>query len=216
MRYTEQTRNPYQYYLNALKTAVYSMANGNDKIAAAFYKDELKAIDELNNDLPSVQAQPNHPERLMRTAEYISEFIFRNALTIKSFDKTDITPCYAVEYYTYDFEEQFNTDKPYYRNEYGDYDKKMNRFWSLVRSQPASKDLLTKPDQLGYYNAINFDEITKSLKYSIKTYYSTHPDLLGNVSPDEEFQTEFGKLLGKITTEIAQKKTNRNSYYRSF
>lgn len=212
MKYVEQTQNPYQYYLKTLKNAIYSMANNNSDVADKFYKDELLAIEELNNDLPSVHIQPNHPTRLLRTAEYISEFIFRTALTIKSHNKVNITPCYAVEYYTYDFEKQFNSNKPYFRNEFGDYDKKMNKFWSLLSNQQSSINLLTKPNLSGTYNVINFDEISRSLQSIIKNYYSQHPNMLGNVSPDTNFQTEFGSLLATISSEIVKNKNHSSKF----
>ena len=210
--YIVKTKDPYKYYLETLKLAAYSLAEGDEEIAQPYYEAIVESIENTLTDVPSAEYKPNHPKRIQSTAFGILEHVFRDALTIKTNDGLLIAPCYATEYFTYDFENQYDSDSPYYRNRYGEYDKTVQTFWKTTKSSPNLN--LTEPDSNGYYSAINVHNIAKSIKSLVDSYYRENPKQLNNILPNKEFQRELQKLLTKVQKQILTTPTNYSSGYR--
>ncbi len=217
--YIDQSKTPYNYYLEALKSSIDSMAGSNNEAAERIYNLKLKEIDEANMDLPSVSLDPNNKERLIRTICYVSDFVFKDALAksvTDEYGKYILTPAFGVEYYTYDFEGEFTTSKkPYVRNEYsGYYINARNMLWNKIKFQPNAIRNLTKPDSLGNYKVIDFKQLNNDLKKSFKYYYDTNPDMITNLSPDGRIQTIFGTVLGSLSASIVRdyNKTNNSTF----
>ena len=210
--YIEKTREPYKYYLETLKLAAYSLAKGDEEIAQPYYEAIVKSIENTLTDVPSAEYKPNEPKRIKSTAYGILEHVFRDALTIKTYDGLIIAPCYATGYFRYDFDNQYNSDSPYYRDREGVYDTTINTFWNTIKSSPDIN--LTEPDKNGYYSVINVREIAKSIESLVDSYYRTNPKQINNVLPNKEFQKEFQKLITTVQKKILITSTTYSSSYR--
>ncbi len=210
--YIAQTKDPYKYYLETLKLAAYSLGEGDEEIAQPYYDAIVESIENTLTDVPSANYKPNEPKRIKSTAFGILEHVFRDALTIKTYDGLFIAPCYAIEYFTYDFDNQYDSDSPYYRNRFGEYDKTVQTFWKIIRSSPNLN--LTEPDSSGYYSVINVHKIAQSIKLLVDNYYRENPKQINNILPNKEFQKEFQKLLTKVQKQILTIPTNYSSGYK--
>ena len=160
--FIDSTKNPYNYYLQALKASIKSMVGDNKEMCEKVLKKRMDVFEQENHDLPSVDIDPNNAQRLIRFACYVSEYVFKDALATAITDdygKFVLTPAFGVEYYTYDFEGEFTTtQKPYTQNEiYGYYINSRNKLWDKIKFQPNARNNLTKPDALGNYNVIDFE-----------------------------------------------------------
>lgn len=219
MTFIDSTKKPYEYYVDALKSCIKSMVGDNDEMCNKVFKKRMEVFERENKDLPSTNIDPNNPQRLLRFACYVSEYVFKNILATSLTDNAGnfvLTPAFGVEYYTYDFEGEFTTtQKPYTQNTYdGYYITSRNKLWDKIKFQPNSRDKLTKPDNFGNYNVIDFDELTKRLKRDIRNYYYRNPDLKTSLTPDENLQQIFGKVLGELSASLikTQKQTNNYSF----
>ena len=217
MTFLDKTNDPYRYYLNALKDSIKSMvgsASEDKELCNKLFAKRMAEFNEANSDLPSVNIYPNHPQRLLNLACFVSEYVFKDALLTSVIDDEGyplLTPGFGVEYYTYDFEGEFTSkEKPYFQNEYnGYYINSCNKLWDNIKFQPNSRTTLTKPDSSGRYTVINFKELNSRIKRDIKTYYTQHPELEMNLNPDENLQKIFGKVLGELSASVM--KNNRTN-----
>ena len=209
--YIVKTKDPYKYYLETLKLAAYSLAEGDEEIAEPYYEAIVESIENTLTDIPSARYNPNEPKRIKSAAFGILEHVFRDALTIKTYDGLVIAPCYATEYFTYDFDNQFDSDSPYYRNRYGEYDKTVQIFWGKIKSSPVVN--LTEPDTIGYYSVINIHKISKSIKSLVDSYYAQNPKQLNNILPNKDFQKKFQDLLSKTQKQILTTPTTYSNRY---
>jgi hypothetical protein len=222
MNFINSTTNPYNYYLNALRNSIKSMIGDNKELCDKILKKRMEVFENENRDIPSVNIAPNNPHRLVRLACYVSEYVFKDILATSITDDYGnfvLTPAFGVEYYTYDFEGEFTTsEKPYTQNELsGYYINSRNKLWDKIKFQPNSRDNLTKPDALGNFNVIDFEELSKRLKGDIRNYYYKNPDLKTNLNPDEDLQQIFGKVLGELSASLMKNtKTQKHSQFYSF
>ena len=221
MNFIDRTSNPHEYYLNALKASIKSMIGDDKEMCDKVFKKRMDVFEQENGDIPSVNAEPNNPTRLLRLACYVSEYVFKDILATSITDdygRPVLTPAFGVEYYTYDFEGEFTTtQKPYTQNEIdGYYITSRNKLWDKIKFQHNSRETLTKQDSLGYYNVINFSTLIRRLKGDIRNYYYKNPDLKTNLNPDENLQQIFGKALGELSASLMKNNTNRHSSFYSF
>lgn len=216
MNYITTSNNPYEYYTKALKTCIKSMVGDDKELCDKIYKKRMEMFEKANDDIPSASVSPNNPQRLLRLACYVSEYVFKDILGTSLTDdygQPILTPAFGVEYYTYDFEGEFTTtDKPYTKNEIsGYYITCRNKLWDKIKFQPNSINKLTKPDNFGDYKVIDFEQLTSRLKGDIRNYYYKNPDLKTNLTPDYDLQRIFGKVLGELSSSLV-KNTNTQKY----
>lgn len=215
MNCLDKSNSPYNYYLNVLKASIRSMVGEDEELNKKIFEKLMKDFDAENTNLPSFQTNPNHPRRLSNLICFVSEYVFKDALATSLKDDYGdpvLTPAFGVEYYTYDFEGQFTSNnKPYYQNDIdGYYIESRNKFWGKIQSQYNAQQTLTKPDNFGRYNVINFEEISNRLKRDIRSYYAKNPELKTNVNPDENIKQIFGKVLGEVTASLMRNKNHTN------
>ena len=222
MNFIDSTNNPYNYYLNTLKNSIKSMIGDNKEMCDKIFKKRMEVFENENRDIPSANIDPNNPQRLVRLACYVSEYVFKDALATSLTDdygRYVLTPAFGVEYYTYDFEGEFTTSqKPYTQNEIsGYYINSRNKLWDKIKFQPNARKKLTEPNSLGNFNVIDFTELSKRLKSDIRNYYYHNPDLKTNLNPDENLQQIFGKILGELSASLMKNaKTHNSSQFYSF
>ena len=218
MHFIDTSSNPYKYYLDVLKSSLLSMVKGDKETCEKLYKAKVAEFEELNDDIPSANVAPSHPDRLLRLACWVSEFVFKDCLLNTITDDSGypvLTPGFAVEYYTYDFEEEFtSTEKPYYRNEdFGYYIESRKKLFNKIKFQHNARETLTKPDNHGNYGVIDFKALTRRLKDDINRYYNTNPDLKTNLNPDENLQNIFSKVLGEVSASLMRGRNQQNKHY---
>lgn len=221
MYFLDKSNNPYNYYLNALKASIKSMIGDDEELNKRIFTKLMKEFDAENTNLPSADINPTHPRRLSNLICFVSEYVFKDALATSLKDDYGdpvLTPAFAVEYYTYDFEKQFTSnEKPYYQNDImGYYINARNKFWGKIQAQYNAQQTLTQPDDFGGFNVINFEEVSRRLKRDIRSYYAQNPELKTNVNPDENVQQIFGKVLGEITVVLMKNKNYNNNNNSSF
>lgn len=220
MTFTKIVDNPYNYYVDSLYASIKTMVGDDKQLCDKILKKRMDVFEQENRDIPSVNSAPNHPQRLLRLACYVSEYVFKDILATSITDdggRNILTPAFGVEYYTYDFEGEFTTtEKPYTKNETsGYYITSRNKLWDKIKFQPNSRDLLTKPTVSDKYNVIDFQQLINRLKGDIRNYYYRNPELKTNLSPDHDLQQLFGKVLGELSASLMKNNRNRNnnSYY---
>ena len=219
MSFITTSNNPYKYYTNALKACTKSIVGDDKELCDKIFKKLMDVFENENTDIPSAQVSPNNPDRIVRLACYVSEYVFKDILTMSltnSYGDPVLTPAFGVEYYTYDFEGEFTSkEKPYIKNTYdGYYITSRNKLWNNIKFQPNAKNKLTKPNSYGDYNVIDFEALTRRLRSDIRSYYYRNPDYSANKTPDEDLQKIFGKALGELSVALVKPNTrNRNQYY---
>lgn len=221
MNFIDTTKNPYNYYIQALKTCIKSMIGDDKELCEKAFKKRMEVFEQANTDLPSINVDPNNPQRLLRFACYVSEYIFKDILATSLKDDYGdfiLTPAFGVEYYTYDFEGEFTTSKkPYTQNTYdGYYITSRNKLWDKIKFQPNSRAKLTQPDTFGNYNVIDFEALSNRLKSDIRNYYYKNPDLKTSLTPDKNLQQIFGKALGELSASLVKGDTQQRSHFYNF
>ena len=200
-RYLTTSKNPSQYYLDILKQTVESMASGLDE---SIIENEFNARkNNLIHQLNVKGSNLNSPKTFHMVAYYTFAHMW---IEIAEDDSKQHGRPYALE--------RLKISQDELVTYYGGFHSEITEQVRDSLYDTSTQALLSKPDQFGNYNVIDFSKLHYDLDRAINSVYSQialrDPDLLKSRRPIKAVQAPVKEVIDKFDLELSQVVYNYN------